>query len=88
MSKFKAEETMVKAVSSLHDYGQYLKLGRTEFEQSLPESGFKITENVTSNDRKKGVNSNGIKIPEWAIYDENAKMTTPKLQGTTIDKLA
>lgn len=79
---------MFKTVASLPDFSQYLKLGRTEFERALPESEFKITENVTSNERKKGVDTRGRKILEWAIYDENAKIQTPNKQGTNVDKTA
>lgn len=89
MSKVKRMgDSMFKPVTSLPDFSQYLKLGRTEFEQALPESEFKITQNVTSNERKKGVDSNGVKIPEWAIYDEQAQMVSPDKRGFTIDKLA
>lgn len=79
---------MFKPVTSLPDFSQYLKLGRTEFEQALPESEFKITENVTSNERKKGVDVRGRKILEWAVYDESAKIQTPNKQGTNVDKIA
>lgn len=95
-NKIKRLPGMINPVTDMQQLQQYAKLGRTEFERSMPESDYKINENVHTESKKEVPNGapkeapNGApreKYLEMSLYDNKARIHHQGQHiGVNIDK--
>lgn len=82
---------MINPVTDVQQLEQYAKLGRTEFERNLKESGYKINENVHTESKKADPtdpNTTTQKVITWAVYNIKAQSSNGPHLGTNIDQRA
>lgn len=87
-NKIKRLPGMINPVTDMQQLQQYAKLGRTEFERSLPESDYKINENVHTESKKEVPNgAPKNKYLDMHLYDNKARVHHQGQHiGVNIDK--
>ncbi len=82
---------MINPVTDVQQLEQYARLGRTQFEQGLKESAYKINENVHTESKKADPtdpNTTTQKVINWAVYNIKAQSYNGPHLGVNIDVTA